>query len=214
MKNSVKKIIISSGLIVTGILFFFYLLFLVYLGFKVIPPSLLITYNVKDYQIPLFILFFVLFVTLFVIYTFQLIKKKQIDTLLSKYDFVFFILYSLLFIAFSFCFKILIISHLVLFIKVSAGLSLIFLTSITLRRVYNFLLKPVFINLFFKRAEILEFLTRKVYWILDLPNFLKKSHLMLNQCKRFGLNVGFIGIYIKNLPELEKKYGIEGAKFI
>ncbi len=200
-----KKITIAGCLLGIINFFYFYLLLSLILYFFYHKNILSAQINISTliYLISSYLLFtfYSIFESRRIIKNFaQFIKTPYTNKVLELIEFIMFSIIILL--LFYFVLKIKLTE---IYLVKSTVYILFFLIigSLSFKKIYCFFSNIIILNLFYDYYSYDYIDDNKIYRIDEFDDFLDKSQELINQAKRFGLNLGIIVLYFNNLDKFK-----------
>lgn len=213
MNQKNEKLMIYAGVLIAGILFYLYVIFLITVSFNTVLKETVITFKFQKSEWLYFTIFLIILILSFVIYVPKYLRYRRRFVYYKKYELFYFFLYSLLFYLVVIFLKYFIFTSKTYLLKIVSILTGFIIIIYPTLKILEFILKLVFINLFAHKLERGVSDTEHVYKIYDINDFIKECGVIINQSQRLGINAALIGIYIKNMHDIEERFGIKGAKF-
>lgn len=200
-----KKITIAGFLLGSINFFYFYLLLSLILYFFYHKNILSVQINISTF---VYLMLCYLLFTLYSIFELRKIIKNFAKFIKTPYtnkvlELIEFIIFSII---------ILLLFYFVLKIKlteiylVKSTIYILFfliIGSISFKKIFCFFSNIIILNLFYDYYSHDYVDDNKIYRIYEFDDFLEKSHELINQAKRFGLNLGIIVLYFNNLDKFK-----------
>jgi GGDEF domain-containing protein len=204
----IKNLKLNSIILISGLLFYLYLIFLFLISLNIFKPRIFFTFESLN-LIHFFIILAILNIAHF--YFNKNFLKKEIIYKIDSKDGILFFVYSIAIILIINFAKYLIINlKNFSFIFLMLMILFYFLLLFPLYNMNKFILALILLNF-----KILNLKSKdKIYNIYEGQELFGKLEILVNFIRRYNLNLGLVLFYISNINLIEKEHGKNGVIFL